>query len=137
MKNLFKLILFCLLLGCSFPAMAQKFDPYKGEFVKEAPNYTYEANINLREKTIRGEGEDTGLCYGTLTLYNQRGVFGYDIIEVDSLESPEPNLWIKSWQLPEAGLIRVSIDYDATKRTITLNDWEGGAYIKDLTLKKR
>lgn len=137
MKNLFKFLLFIVLFCGTLPAMAQKFDPFKGVFEKDTPNAFYEANINLYEKTIEGEGENTGLCYGTITITNQRGVDGYDIVDADSLESPEPNLWIVPWQVPDLDPIRVSIDYDVAKQTITLNDWEGGEYIDNLTLKKK
>lgn len=136
MKIVFNFLLFIVLFSASLPAVAQKFDPFKGVFEKETPNASYEANINLYEKTIDGEGENTGLCYGTITITNQRGIDGYDIVGADSLESPEPNLWIVPWQFSDMDPIRVSIDYDVSKQTITLNAWEDG-YIDNLTLKKK
>lgn len=137
MKILFRFLLFLVLFGSSLPSIAQKFDPFKGVFEKETPKAFYEANINLYEKIIDGERENTGLCYGTITITNQRGVDGYDIVGVDSLESPEPNLWIVPWMFSDSDPIRVSIDYDVAKQTITLNDWEDGLYINNLTLKKK
>lgn len=137
MKNLTKLFFLIVSICCSMSAMAQNFDPYKGIFVKETPNAYYEANIDLRNKTIQGEGEETGLCYGTITITNAGGEDGYDIVNIDSLDSGEPNIWIVPWMFSDFDPIRVSLDYDAKTQTITLNDWEGGSYIDNLTLKKK
>ena len=134
MKKLFLLI---ICMGATLSSMAQKFDPYKGTFVKETPNAYFEANINLYEKTIEGSGDGTGLCYGTIIITNQRGEDGFDIVNTDSLDSPEPNIWVVPYIFPDMDPIRVSLDYDINNQTITLNDWEGGVFINDLTLKKK
>lgn len=133
MKLFLSLVCFC----CSISVMAQNFDPYKGMFVKETSKAIFEANIDLRNKNIEGEGEGTGLCYGTITITNARGIDGFDIVGADSLDGGEPNIWVVPWMFPDFDPIRVSLDYDAKSKTITLNDWEGGSYFNNLTLKKK
>lgn len=131
-----------LILGCA----AQSNKPLKGKFVKETDTFVIEANFNLYEKTVNGESgfyyDETenqlvageGKCYGTIEITNERGVTGYDIVGIDSVDSPEPNIYVVSWSFPENGQIRVGINY--YDQTIILNDWEGGIYFNNLTLKK-
>lgn len=137
MKNVIKLFL-CLVCICSSMSVtAQKFDPFKGSFYKEAATWSIVAEFDLRNKKIEGQAEGTGLCYGIIEIGNARGVNGYDIVGVDSLDGGEPNITVVSWMFPEMGPIRVGLDYDAKNRTITLNDWNGGSHFDNITLKEK
>lgn len=131
------------------PAAEQPYaaQPLKGKFVKETDKYIIEANFNLYEKCFYGESgyywddtsmkmvEGNGKCYGTIEITNERGVTGYDIVSLDSFNSPEPNMWVVSWSMPEEDPIRVGIDY--TDSTITISDWMGGTYFNNLVLTRK
>ena len=143
-KTLFILFTAIMLItGCA----AQSNKPLKGKFVKETEKFVIEANINLYEKATDSESgfyydettyqliEGEGKCYGTIEISNERGVTGYDIVYIDSVNSPEPNIYVVSWSYPETGQIRVGIDYN--DNTITLSDWEGGIYFNNLTLSRK
>lgn len=136
-KKLIKLFALILCFCGSMTTKAQNFDPFKGVFVKETPKVIIEANLDLRNKTIQGEAEGAELCYGTITITNERGIEGYDVVGCDSLESGEPNIWVVPWMFPDMDSIRVGLDYDTKNKTITLTDWDGGVYFDNVTLKKK
>lgn len=136
----------------SKPAAAAK--PLLGTFRVSSPDGSYTvAEINLYEKTIDGcpavewdeaagefvkvEGDGPVKVYGYIENRIPGITDGYYIIGVDSVESPSPNIWIfgDRWS-SEDDPIRVAVDYDARKRTITLNDWDGGSFFENVTLKR-
>lgn len=125
-----------------------------GEYVKDTPKSSIIANIDFDGKTIPGQSgayydenqmevmvnnddPSSVMCYGTIEIANERGVEGYDIVFLEGIDSPEPNIWVVSWEMPDLGSVRVGVDYDSSKKTITLNDWEGGDYFNDVTLKRK
>lgn len=142
---LFGAIALLTLPVCGAGATSER--PLKGKFVKETEKFVIEANINLYEKATDSESgfyydettyqliEGEGKCYGTIEIFNARGITGYDIVYIDSVDSPEPNIYVVSWSFPEAGQIRVGIYYN--DNTITLSDWEGGIYFNNLTLSRK
>lgn len=139
MKNLFKLAALVTLLFFSLPMMAQN-NFYKGVFEKETPKSIITANINLYDKTIEGESGE-GKCYGTIEIASERGVHGYDIINVNFLDTPNNKsiLEVVPWDFPE-GVTEVAIKCNPKARTITLDEIGEGLEYKsfdNLVLKKK
>lgn len=136
----------------SKPAAAAK--PLLGTFRVSSPDGSYTvAEINLYEKTIDGfpavewneatgelnevKGDDPVKVYGYIENRIPGITDTYYIINVESAEGPEPNIWIigDKWNA-EMDPIRVAVDYDSKKGTITLGDWVGGDYFDNVTLKR-
>lgn len=165
MKKILKIAIIALVLGSINPVSAQvnnrnsgtaqtaDIKPLKGTFrISDSESYTI-AEIDLYDKTIDGypslewdeascscvnvEGDEPVKVYGMIEERIPGITTSYYIIYVDSAESPEPNIWIhNSMWGSDTKPVRVSVDYDASKQTITLNDWEGGTYFSDVTLKR-
>lgn len=129
--------------------------PLKGEFQFASDDgYTIYADLNLYEKTIDGyprifwdeekltyavNDSDTPIkVYGFIESRIPGIVDGFYVINVDSMDSPEPNIWIfgDKWGESESP-VRVGYYYNAENETLTLFDWEGGIYFNNATLKKK
>lgn len=128
--------------------------PLKGKFRVAEPDGSYTiAEIDLYAKTIDGypaiEWDDASSEYVNVKGDGPVKVYGYIevripgitdtyyIVGVDSAESPEPNMLIHGdkWNADMIP-VRVAVDYDVRKQTITLTDWMGGDYFNNVTLKR-
>lgn len=164
MKRLFTYASVILLICCAVNCCAQDSKPLKGTFI----NGNITANINLYAKTIETEQniayndkqqlvlEQNAKCYGSIVITGDEEVYGYDIIYVEALDSPEPNFWIISWEEATDALLayrpdrsdslqlddlvepqRVGYYYDPSNKTLTLYPWGNLGILNDLTLKKK
>ena len=137
MKKIIKLTALLAIMLVAIPAAAQKSKFYKGVFEKETPTSVTTANIDFYGKTIDGQNGEK--CYGTIEIATERGVTGYDVVAVDSIDLPgaEPSIEVVSWDFPDM-TTRVAIEGNASAKTLWLDDWDSDKVcFKDVTLKKK
>ncbi|MCH5318685.1 MAG: hypothetical protein J1E38_03120 [Paramuribaculum sp.] len=112
-------------------------DPYKGEFrgTSKDGSSTY-ANFNLHEATKDTDwtGEEAVYGYIENTTPPPRAIDTYYIVGFDSLDSPEPNIWVKQW--PEDEAIRVGLGVENNGNTIIFYPWDGNDVFYNNKLKR-
>ena len=137
MKRLVKIGAILAIMLVTFPVAAQNSKFYKGVFEKTTPTSVITANIDFYGKSI--ESMDGEKCYGTIEVATERGVTGYDIVAIHSidLEGAEPSIDIVPWQFPDS-VIKLSFAGFPSSRTIWFEDWDAPREtFNDVTLKKK
>lgn len=137
MKRLFKFTALLAIMLVTIPVAAQTSKFYKGVFEKETPSSVITAKIDFYGKTIDGENGEK--CYGTIEIATERGVTGYDVVAVNSIDMPgaEPSIEVESWNFPGM-TTRVAIEGNASAKTLWLDDWDSEKVcFKNVTLKKK